>query len=363
MADRLAPSGIHTYVAYPEIASPPRPLSGSVAEPVTLSVTPARGPALEPVLRFIRENDIEVLYLTDFPTWSWAYPAMRHAGVRRIVVHDHVSGEFERPHGVKRLLKTLLMRSPSLVADQVIAVSDFVATRQREVGCFPDRRLVRIWNGLTPTASNPDCAGRAHSQFGIDPCRPLVMSTCRAAKYKGVHHLLRAFDSLLAGWRDPVLPVLVYAGDGPDMEYFRQLHQSLPSRDHMILAGYRSDARELVASADVCVIPSLWAEACPLAVLEPMMAERPIVASAVGGIPELVLDSETGLLVPPGDEPALARAIARLITNQDLARQLAAAARRRAVESFSFNAQIDALVAVMAQCFDLPVMPPLTAQT
>jgi glycosyltransferase involved in cell wall biosynthesis len=352
LANRLTVSGVRTFVAYPEIGDVPRTLAGSAAEPVRLAVPERRGPALQPLLEFLRARDIRVVYLTDRHVWSWTYPAMRRAGVERIIVHDHVSGEQSVPHGWKRLAKMLFLRTPGILADLVIAVSDFVARRQREVGCVPPERVIRIWNGVLPcSAAQP---GSAHRALGIDPRRPLVMCTCRSAAYKGVHHLLRAFDRMLRDWQGPPLPFLVYAGDGPAFGEYREIRDSLAARDHILLAGYRPDARQLSAAADLCVVPSQWAEAFALAVLEGLMAERPVVASNVGAIPELISNGETGLLVPPGDEPALAAAMFEVLTNPDRARVLGAAGRRRALQYFTYERQMDDLYSVFSRMFAIP---------
>ena len=92
----------------------------------------------------------------------------------------------------------------------------------------------------------------------------------------------------------------------------------------------------LIASADVFVQPSL-SEGMPNAVLEAMAASRPVVASSVGGIPELIVDGESGILVPPADPRALAAAVARLLVDRALAVCLATAAAKRARELFSFD--------------------------
>jgi hypothetical protein len=83
VADHLAESGIRTFVAYPEINEPPKSLDGSVAKPVELALSLDGRRSLQPVIEFIRRENVRVLYLTDQPAWSWAYLRLRWAGVRR----------------------------------------------------------------------------------------------------------------------------------------------------------------------------------------------------------------------------------------------------------------------------------------
>lgn len=295
---------------------------------------------------FIREHDIRTLYLVGHAAISPHYAWLRALGVRRVVVHDHSSGARTPAQGLKRLLKWTLARARPIVADTVVAVSDYVARRQIEVALIPRGRVVRIWNGvpLRPDADPPD----VHARLGLPPGRPLVMCACRATPEKGIEHLLHAFDRVARQFMErPSPPVLVYIGDGPDLARLEAIRARLGSAPHIVFAGYRADAAELVAGATVAVIPSVWQEAFGLSVIEAMAAGRPVIASAVGGIPEIVEDGITGLLVPPGDVEALADAMLDLLQDAERARSLGEAARRRVALHFSFDRQVDDLCRVL----------------
>jgi glycosyltransferase involved in cell wall biosynthesis len=97
--------------------------------------------------------------------------------------------------------------------------------------------------------------------------------------------------------------------------------------------GVRADVPKILAALDLFVLPSLW-EGMPNAVLEAMAAGLPVVATAVGGTPEVVMDGVTGLLVPPQDPSALAQAIERLLRDPDLRRTMGRAGRRRVEQHF-----------------------------
>ena len=131
---------------------------------------------------------------------------------------------------------------------------------------------------------------------------PLLVCACRAEQYKGVHILLQAFDRAAARLAQRNLkPTLFYLGDGNYFADLKRLWETLPHRDQIQLLGYRKDAKQLVASADICIAPSIWQEAFSLAVAEPMICGKAVIASRVGGIPELIEDGVRGLLVPPED--------------------------------------------------------------
>jgi glycosyltransferase involved in cell wall biosynthesis len=350
IARRLAPHGIRTVVAYPRIDGPPRTLEGSSAIAVALDATLTSVASVEATGRFVREHDVRAIYLTDQPARSAAYRAIRRHGVARVIVHDHASGARSTPSGVRRLIKWTLARVPGLVADDVIAVSDFVARRQVESGLIPPGRVTRVWNG-TPVPPLPE--GRLlHAALDLDPSRPVIACACRCAPEKGVPVLLRAFDRLAATWPAATpRPVLVYMGDGPQFVEVTALRETLPSRDDIVLTGYRRDAGALVGTADVCAMPSLWQDALPLAVMQPMALGRAVVASAVGGIPEMIVDGTTGVLVPPADIDALAAALAGLAGDPARAARLGQAARARVAELFTPERQFAALTAIVARAW------------
>lgn len=355
VADHLATHGITTLVAYPSIPSFPKPLVGSAARPIELDTSLNSLRSVGEVTSLIRREAVRGIYFTDRPPRHWAYAALRLAGVGSIMVHDHTSGEWTRPHGIKRVAKLVAGRIPWMVADQVIAVSQYVARRQIEKGLIPAARVQTIWNGV-PLPDELDCAARpTHAVFGLDPRRPLVACACRAAPEKGVVHLLRAFVQVR---RTMVLssrrPVLVFIGDGPQLPELRALRETFPSKEDIILAGYREDARQLLAGADVCVVPSVWQDAFPLAVLEAMALGKAVVATRVGGIPEMIEDGNHGLVIPPADEVALASAIQTLLENPVKGRELGGAARARVARHFTPERQLRQLLQVVEKVFREP---------
>ena len=160
--------------------------------------------------------------------------------------------------------------------------------------------------------------------------------------------MLRAFDRLLAGRSGAgPAPVLVYLGDGPQFAEIKALREDLAARDRIVLTGYRTDAGALLTGATICVMPSLWQDALPLAVMQPMSLGLPVIASRVGGIPEMIVDGTTGILVPPGDEAALAAAIGTLLDDPARAAAFGERARERVRDTFDPDVQMDAVTALL----------------
>jgi glycosyltransferase involved in cell wall biosynthesis len=160
-----------------------------------------------------------------------------------------------------------------------------------------------------------------------------------------VDHLFRAFDRLPA----PLAPVLLYAGDGPAFASLQALRDSLSSRDRIRLYGYRADREVLLDAADICVVPSVWDEAFGLAALEAMARGKPVVATAVGGIPEVIQTGVTGLLVPPADEAQLAAAIASLLTDRAAGARIGCYARDDIAARFTSEIQLARLTELVTE--------------
>jgi glycosyltransferase involved in cell wall biosynthesis len=346
VADRLIDHGVRTLVAYPKPPGMPRALAESAAIPVELDVRFDELRCIRATLAFIRKNNVRAVYLPDRPVWSPAYLLLRLAGVRRILVHDHTSGERTIPRGAKRFLKRLRGRVPGTLADVVIAVSDFVLQRTISVALVPSNRVRRVWNSVTIPQVRVDAKERLRSALGLPSDRPIIGCACRAAYEKGVQYLLQAFDALPCDERQPA-PVLVYFGEGPALPELEQMRANLGRSADVFFAGYRADAADLLAGADVCVVPSVWEEAFGLSVLEPMARGIPVVASRVGAIPEIVVDGETGRLVPPGDATALAAALTELLRDEPARRRMGDNGRRRVHTHFSRARQLSELLPVI----------------
>jgi glycosyltransferase involved in cell wall biosynthesis len=349
VADKLAVRGVQTLVAYPKLGSEPRSLAGSAAKPVEFDFRFDTLRSALAALRFVRSNNVTAIYLTDRAACSLIYPILRLAGVRSIVVHDHTSGERSHRHPILHLAKWVVIRLPGVSADTVIVVSDYVAGCLIRANSASRRRLRRIWNGV-PVPSGPPASGRLRQLITVAPDRPLVVCCCRADAVKGVAFLLRAFNAAVRNLPLP-RPVLVYIGDGPQRPELEEIRNSLDSRDDIFFVGYRADAASLLADATICVVPSLWQDAFPLGVLEAMAAGKPVIATSVGGIPEMIDDGITGVMVAPADEDALASALVRLLTDPGLSARFASAAAQRVKDKFTPKQQLEAVTEIVGRSF------------
>ncbi|MFD5854594.1 glycogen synthase [Streptomyces chartreusis] len=227
-------------------------------------------------------------------------------------------------------------------ADAVIAVSG--AMREDILGCYPaldPGRVHVVHNGIDTTLYRPDHRTDVLTRFGLDADRPYVLFVGRITRQKGVPHLLRAIRHI-----DPAAQVVLCAGapDTPEIDQeFRDLYQELSRvREgvHWIPQMLpRPEVIQLLTHAAVFVCPSVY-EPLGIVNLEAMACGTPVVASQVGGIPEVVDDGKTGLLVPLDDdfEAGLAHALDSVIGDPEAARRMGEAGRERAVGEFGWDA-------------------------
>jgi glycosyltransferase involved in cell wall biosynthesis len=199
-----------------------------------------------------------------------------------------------------------------------ICVADSERRAGLEARACAEATTVVIHNGVEPRPVEP-------RETRSGPCRLVTVGRLQAPKDPLT--LVRALAALGHAHET------VIVGDGPDRSAVEAEVRRLGLDSVVRLAGVRNDVAELLAAADLFVLSSR-SEGLPLSILEAMAAGLPVVASSVGGVPELVVDGETGLLVPPGDPRSLARAIERLLADAALRGRLGAAGRARVVEHF-----------------------------
>jgi glycosyltransferase involved in cell wall biosynthesis len=214
--------------------------------------------------------------------------------------------------------------------DHVFAVSEEVRTSIRvSLGTRPAPVVETLYQGLEPSAAGlweqPD---GVRGELGISPDAPLAGTVGSLTPKKSHETLLRA--TRLARRSLPDLRVAV-VGQGPMAGALHRRAAELAVEDAVAFVGYREDAARVASAFDVFVLSSRH-EGLPVALLEAMAAGRPVVATRVGGVPEVVRDGGEGILVPPGDPEALAAAMVTVLVDSDLQARLGEAARRRAAD-------------------------------
>jgi len=217
----------------------------------------------------------------------------------------------------------------------VIAISEAVRSSLR--GADVDVRL--IYNGTDLSSFRPDRnREQTRKSLGLAARDTAIVIVGRLTPWKGHRELLRAFAAV--GAMHPHLRLIVvgevaFWEDGYETE-LKQLATDLGVADRVQWLGFRDDVPELLAAGDIFALPSVD-EPFGRAIVEAMAGERPVVATRSGGVPEIVIEGETGLLVPPGDDRELALALGRLAESEGLRRRMGRAGRERAMRLFDVD--------------------------
>ena len=205
-----------------------------------------------------------------------------------------------------------------------------------------------IENGIRPAAAAPDAvaAERWRHEIGLPPGAPLIGAVGRLTRQKGHEDLLQAMPAVLR--RFPAARLLL-VGDGELRTALARQAAALEVSRNVIFAGQREDVLPLYPLLEVLAMPSLW-EALPYALLEGMAAGRAIVASAVGGMADVLRQGESGLLVPPHAPAALAEAICALLADAELRSRLGVNAKRVVAQHCRLDEMVARTAAVYATC-------------
>lgn len=289
--------------------------------------------ALLELVRLLRRERVDVLHAHKHGPNVWAAVAGRLAGVPVIVTHEHTWSW----HG-ERLRVFLDRQVVARLTTVHLAVSREDQRRMTEVEKIDPRKTRFVPNGiLSPRPASSGAAVRA--SLGIAADAPIVLTVSVLRAQKALDVLVAAADLLRK--RVPSIQVLI-AGGGDEEERLRQLIHERGLDGTVRLIGRRSDVPELLEAADVLVSTSDF-EGSPLAVMEYMAAGKAIVATRVGGVPDLIADGVHGLLVEPRDPPAFANAVTSLLEDPARARSLGSAAKLRQREEFTLDAMVRTL--------------------
>lgn len=290
--------------------------------------------------RLLRREEPDLVHVHTSKAGFLGRLAARFAGTRRLIYSPHgtiLTGYFSP--GATRLLARLEAWAARFT-DRVVCYTALEVAEYLAAGIGRPQQYAVIPNGLDAEAYARQAAppARTRTALGLPPGARPLLCVARLVPVKGQTYLVQAWPSVLK--REP-RALLLLVGDGPEERLLRSRAAELGLGGSVRFLGFRQDIPSLLALAEALVLPSLN-EGFGLVLLEAMAMGKPVVASAVGGIPEVVLDGRTGLLVPPADPEALAVAILRLLEDPRAAQRLGEAGRERARESFSREAFIQA---------------------
>lgn len=276
---------------------------------------------------YLRKNLIQIVHSYGFYPNVFSVLAARLAGTAIVVASIRDTGEILAP--MRRRAQRMVCR----LAHCIVVNADAVRQSLVNQGYNP-ARIVVIRNGIEMSRFNPRNTGarsRVREELGMPNSVRLVVVSSRLNQMKGVEYFLDAAAELAR--RFPDVRFLI-VGDGASRKELEQQARLLGLEQRVFFTGFRTDVPEVLQEAAVSVLPSL-SEGLSNSLLESMASGVPVVATQVGGNPELVEDGVTGALVPPKDSKALLFAITRLLEDGNLAARFSQAGRQRAESLFS----------------------------
>ncbi|MSS70941.1 MAG: glycosyltransferase family 1 protein [Candidatus Latescibacteria bacterium] len=287
------------------------------------------------LMRIIRKGRYDLVHCHRAKAGFLGRLAARICGVRAVVYtpHGNVLEGYFGPATTWFFARAEGLAAP--LADRIVSLTRREVAQYLAEGIGQPGQHTFIYNGIDADAFVRGRADRAavRRELGVPSGAFLIASVGRLAPVKGHVHLIDALPEVLR--ERPDAAVLI-AGDGPLRGDLESRARALGVADHVFLPGHRGDVAGVLEAADLFALPSLN-EGLGLALVEAMAMGLATVASRVGGVPEVVLEGETGLLVPPGDAGALAGAILRLMDDAAARRRMGEASQARARTHFSIE--------------------------
>lgn len=290
----------------------------------------------------------------DLPAFGALRRLMRERAVALVHTHSSVDSwlaglaarSLGRPLVRSRHVSIPVLRRRALVyhlADRVLTTGEAIAAVVRQAG-VPSGKIVSVPAGVDLRRFHPGVSGHAvRAELGLGPEAKVVGLVANVRGSKGHRQFLQAARTVRAA--EPAARFLI-VGDGVGLEDVRRHVRALGLEPDVRLTGFRRDIPEVMAALDVLVLPSTRSEGTPQVIPQALAVGTPVVATAVGGIGEIVRDGQTGRLVPPGDADALARAVLELLRDPARARALARAGQALVSARYTLDAMMAATTGV-----------------
>ncbi|MFQ5753426.1 MAG: glycosyltransferase [bacterium] len=298
------------------------------------------------VARLIREERIDIVQTTLLYADLIGALAAKVAGVPIVISWETVS------HGQNDCLRVNLRhkiayRFAMKFVEKIVAVSDETRESIIENRGIQPSKLITIHYGVDLVRYNGANGFKKRKEIGISDGEPVVGIVARLEEVKGHRYFIQAISQLIEGFPNMKC---VLIGDGTLRKSLELQVENLNLKSNFCFLGFRKDVNSWLNAIDIFVLPSL-SEGLPNVILEAMACKKPVVATAVGGIPEAIIDGVTGSLVPPQDSNALAQAIGRLLKNRKLAEEMGKKSRLRVEEKFSLQHEVSEFEKLYKSCF------------
>ena len=286
----------------------------------------------------IKDRKIDILQTHGLRVDFFGFVVAKLAHVPHIIVR-HVATSQHLTSGLRKLVYNFFDNFAMNFAAKVVAVSktiedDLVATQR-----IDRSQIVTIVNGVDTKRffkMSKHIELKIKKDLGVNNRNQVVGMIAQLSYWKGIIYFLKAVPLILKKYAKVVFLIV---GDGPEREKLEATVNALGISERVIFAGFRRDVPEVISIMNISVLSSLR-EGLPNALLESMAMYKPVVATNVGGVAEIVLNDKTGFLVPSGDSSALAGAILKLLNDTTMALRFGEAGRRHIEKNFSLERMI-----------------------
>ncbi len=299
--------------------------------------------ALRELVRIIRDEKIAIVHTHNSKAGFLGRLAGRLAGAPLVIHTVHGFAFHDAESWWRRFLFRHLERVAATWADHTIFISEPMVGWARREGILARTAYSKIYSGIDLSAfqqyERSDRTG-LRQELGLHEGDGVIGFVSKLWEGKGHAVALEAMVRVVAAF--PRAKLLL-VGEGPLAGALKAQSRALGIASSIVLTGFRSRVAELTWLCDFCILPSFY-EGMDRVLLEAGACGKPVVASRVGGIPDVVIDGETGFLVPPGDPDALAAAMMRLLEDPDLRRRMGARAREHMGEKFDARTMVEEIV-------------------
>ena len=282
--------------------------------------------AIQELKSLVEEQRIEILHCHEPKSRLYGAIVSKMTGVPIVATHHNWTGQNLRTRLVE-LIDAAVLHS----CQRVVAVSSSVAESMRPV-LISSSRIEVIPNGIDLSVfKDSQQNSELRASLGIPPGVPVIGAVGRLDIQKAHERLIEAARKLTDAGQDAIYLIV---GEGVERPRLESLARNLGLSDRVLLPGYRSDIKPFLAIMDLFVLPSRR-EGTPMALLEAMAMRKPVVATAVGGVPDVLTDGIDGIMLPESGVGGLSDALLRLLRDPALALQMARSGRRRVENEFS----------------------------
>lgn len=282
--------------------------------------------------QYLKDEQIDIVHAQDQDTIlmaGFAHWRLKMKTVMSRHVLFELAGNWRR-----KMRRDLVLNTARRRMDKIIAVSEAVRQDFADLAKLPLNKIVTIYNGLDVDKFDiRDQRTAKRAEMGWSDDEQIVIMVAALAEGKGHDLLIEALPKIKEA--SPNIKIKL-AGKGNEAEKLKAA--AAPYQDIVEFLGERTDIPELLVASDVLVQTS-WAEALPTVLMEAGAASLPVVATDVGGSAEIVVDGETGYIIPKGDAEAVAEGLAKVLKNPEDAQKMGQKARQRIVELFSLEQQ------------------------